>query len=179
MDIREKLRLSEASHNQVQWFREGKHVRLYQGALYWAQQQGLPAKLECRTLKSLPGGCLIYGEFNEELLLHWLHECRLTPVLMSWGWCVNLPQPRCSVRERAWLETQIQHLPTRRWRPIQDESFSRDEQVKELLGELLHWPTDELSPMQALKAIRRWQGRLQQVSGHPAVPSAAGCASED
>lgn len=56
MDIRSKLRLSECAESVIPWFRERGKMRLYQGALFWAEQQGLVFEAEVHEPKILGGG---------------------------------------------------------------------------------------------------------------------------
>lgn len=163
MDIRTKLKLSDISKFHVNWFREGQRLRLYQGALCWAEQQGLPIELECRELKSLNGERLLFAEFDEAFLLIWLRAQGLVTEPQAWGWRVALLQPRCQLSEQAWLEAHRQQIPTRRWRSCQEKQPPLDLQLRELLEEVREWPVNELPAMQALKAIRRWKARVQQL----------------
>lgn len=161
LDIRSKLRLSESSPLHVPCFREGDRLRLYQGAVHWALHNGLPVAMECRALKSVNNGKLIFADYAEPLLLSSLRSGGLRPTPADWGWCLKLSQRRCLISERAWLLEQTQLLPARRWRASAEEQKNTEEQLQELLHEVRDWASADLLPMQALKAIRRWQARLR------------------
>lgn len=163
MDIKSKFLLSDESPLRVHWFREKGRLRLYQGALLWANEHGLPVLPECRRSKALTGGKLLFGEYLETDLLAMLREQGFRPDPVVWGWLLDIQLPRCMERERAWLNDQIQSLPVTRWRESKEEPGGLDGQLRQILAELSRWPAEELPPMQALKAIRRWQARLRQL----------------
>ncbi len=163
MDIKSKLLLSDASPLQVHWFREHGRLRLYQGALSWAAGQGLLVQLECRRSKTLASGLLLFGEYSQVYLFSALHERGLRPEPVAWGWRLDLKLPRCAARERVWLSEQTQCLPVTRWRENKEESNDLSGELRQILVELSRWPVGDLPPMQALKAIQRWQVRLRQL----------------
>lgn len=123
-------------------------------------------QLEHRSLKLLRSGRLLFAEFSPVVLL-WLQEQGLPPEPMPWGWRVVLPQPRCLVSEQEWLAEQVSRLPGQRQRASPERQAHRHDPVRVLLEELRGWPAGDLPPMQAVKAIQRWQVRLSYLLPGP------------
>lgn len=119
--------------------------------------------IECCALRSLPGGCLLFGEFSETVLFGFLRARDLRPQPTAFGWSVDLSEQRCFEGERKWLEWQALRLPVQRGGARAIDVAIMDDSVHQIVDELRRWPATELPPMQALKAIQRWQVRLQKL----------------
>ncbi|WP_282875956.1 hypothetical protein [Pseudomonas peli] len=163
MDIKSKLLLSDESPMRVHWFREGGRLRVYQGAVLWANEHGLLVKPECRRSKALPSGLFLFGEYSEADLLAMLREQGFFPDPVVWGWRLSLQSPRCKERERTWVDDQVHRLPVTRWRDTKECEVDLNGNYRQILSELSQWPVEELPPMQASKAIQRWQVRLRKL----------------
>lgn len=162
MDMQRKLLLSDESPSMVYGFREQGMIRLYQGTLLWAEEQGLLIHPQARELKKLRIQ-ILYVEFPEEPFWRWLKRFGFAPCKQPWGLSVQLSAPRNLELEALWLAQELGKHPIKPLRMMLKKSEMENAGVYALLDDICYWPTQQLSPMSAIKAIRRWQVRLLQL----------------
>lgn len=71
--------------------------------------------------------------------------------------------PRQLAIELQWVSEKINNLRAARSRPTPKIEALETEGVGNLLDEISGWPVDQLSPVMALKAVRRWQVFVRQL----------------
>lgn len=164
MDIKGRLLLSVESKLHICCFRERASFFVYQGAVLWAQTQGIQFKLDCSAPRTRYGTRVLHGKINADDLLLKLQRSGKTYTKTDWGILVELPSERCFVKEAEWVEGCLKNLPADLW--LKEKKGSKaavDNLAMEVLDELVSWPVGDLSPVRAVQAISRWQSRLRQM----------------
>lgn len=161
MNIKEKLKISQQSRYKVCWLRESGKIRLYQGALHWAESIGLlitPVIFKSSILTST----VIFTEYDELSISRWLANMSLITQPEPWGWSLQLNTPRDFQRENFWIDAYLMTQEMKPYRKSRQSICYEHPEIDTIMNEIVSWPTDQLSPLTATKAIRRWQLRLTQ-----------------